>query len=134
MPELLLTAKAWWLDAAAGPDLLFTVRIFSGGLNGVAFLIALWNAVHGNELEGTWDRATCRRFQVLTWLRAAALLGVALYFMAAAFFEVERTSSPHRLLVGNGVFGFLAAVTLLDMAAWRMHYILKRAVTGKEIK
>lgn len=134
--DIVMAAKAWWLAAAAGPQLLFGFRMVSASMFGVAALVWLWNAASPNELEVTWGRAECSRFRVINWLMAAGTMSVAGYYTLAGMFEADRTSSPNRLLVGNAAFSLLGLAIIMLALAWRAHYFRKRVLwreQGKDV-
>lgn len=132
MHELFLALQAWWLENAAGPELLFGVRIISGALAFMAFSATLLNTIRPNEIEHTWDKADNLRFCIIAWVKVLGCLGAVLYFVGAALFEAERTSSPHRLLVSNTWVGILFFGLFLDAVAWRFHYLRKRITMREE--
>lgn len=134
MNDFFLLIQAWWLDAASGPALLSGFRMVSSALAALAAIAAIANAWKPNELEATWSDEDCRRFKLISWLRALSLIAVASYYFCAGLFEAERTSSPHRLLVGNISMSSLFLVSLMDSVAWRAHYRRKRAMSGKALK
>ena len=119
------------MDAASGPSLLFGARMITSSLATLAAIAALLNAWKPNEIESTWDKEDCKRFAVIGWMRAVALIAVALYYLCAGVFEVDRTSSPHRLLVGNIAMSSLFLGLWIDSVAWRFHYRRKRVINGK---
>lgn len=125
------TARELWLQSASGPELLAGCRMVTGGLSLMAAGAALQNSLRSLELEATWTQEDCRRFKIIGWLKTAGLVMAALYFFCAGVFEVDRTSSPVRLLVGNAAFSTMFLGSMLDSLAWRNHYRRKRILTGK---
>lgn len=124
--------RALWLQSVGGPELLAGCRMVTGGLSAMAAGAALQNSLRSVEVEAIWGPRDCRRFQIIGWLRTIGLVMAALYFFCAGVFEVDRTSSPVRLMVGNVAFSLMFLGSLLDSLAWRNHYKRKRMI--KEVK
>ena len=122
-------ARTLWLESAGGPELLAGCRMITGALSAMAAGAALLNSLRNIELEAIWTREDCRRFRIIGWLRTLGLVLAALYFFCAGVFEIDRTSSPVRLMVGNVAFSVMFLGSLLDSLAWRNHYKRKRMIT-----
>lgn len=132
MPEqlsyLFAEAQSWWLAEESGPGLLFAVRMLSAALG----LFAAWSWVmlaRTPIVDSAWEDCHRRRFGAVC--RAVALsLGLACgYFVAGGVFEIERTSSPHRLIVGNVAWATLFLA--LSLMAIFMRFMFTRKVVVK---
>lgn len=105
--SLLYGFRYWWLAEESGPSLLLAVRVVSA----VAFIGAgvSWRGLaHVPVFERTWSKSEARRFRFLVAGVSFGAFAVAAYFVTAGILEAERTSSPHRLIVGNAAFAMLS--------------------------
>lgn len=126
-------AQSWWLAEESGPGLLFGVRMLSATLA----LFAAWGWVmlaRTPTVESTWEDCHRRRFGAVC-LAVALGLGLAcVYFVAGGVFEIERTSSPHRLIAGNLAWTVLFLALALAAIFLRFMFTRKAAVKGLRIQ
>lgn len=130
--DLFTAAQELWLGSSAGPQLLASARMVTGALSALAAAAAFQNAVRDLELEATWTRSDRTRFRIINWIKVLGLILSALYFFCAGVFELERTSSPHRLVVANVAFSTVFLGSFLDSLYWRNHYRRKRQIKGQQ--
>lgn len=124
--------REWWNAAESGPELLFWVRLGVSAILLPALGMALWAVAQPVEREGTWDAAQYRRARFMNGWRVLGLLLLLTYLFTAGMLEVERTSSPHRLIFANIGQAVLGGWQLFDMIFWRWHYTRKPEVLKEQ--
>lgn len=118
--------RLWWVGEESGPTLLLGVRMFSA----VAFLGAgiSWRCLSAAPIfERTWSKREARTFRLLAAGVCFGAFACAAYFVLAGVLEAERTSSPHRLIVGNAAFACLSLPLVL------LGYFLRLAFARKAV-
>lgn len=132
MHDLFLRVQEVWLMSVGGPEILGFFRVITGTLSLLAAGASVRNAVANLEMESTWTPWDCKRFKVINWIKTLGLILAALYYFCAGLFEIDRTSSPLRLILGNVAFSVMFLGILMDAQAWRVHYKRKRRLLGEE--
>ncbi|WP_414656764.1 hypothetical protein ACINK0_11380 [Deinococcus sp. VB343] len=137
MPEtfaqLFAAAQSWWLTEESGPGLLFGIRMFTATLS----LFASWAwlmLARTPIVESTWEECHRQRFRLVCYAVAVGLLLSCGYFLAGGVFESERTSSPHRLLVGNLAWSATFLPSILFAVYVRFMFTRKVAIKGRRIQ
>lgn len=120
--------REWWYAAESGPQMLFWVRLGVASIILLALFMACWAVVKPAEREGSWDAAQYRRARFMNGWRVLGLLLLLAYLFMAGVLEVERTSSPHRLIFANIGQAIMGGWQLFDMIFWRWHYTRKPEV------
>lgn len=92
--------QSWWVSFADGPELLFSLRVVSCVLACLSAIL-WWRLARTPILESTWRERDHRAFRTIVTLVALGVTMYAIYFALAGTLEFQRTSSPHRLIVGN---------------------------------
>lgn len=123
--------QAWWLSEAMSSQPLFMMRAVAGTTSFIATLVSIYNLRHPNELEHTWNKDIFKRFAVISTIKALGFMGICLYYLCAAILEVDRVTSPHRLLVLGTAVSLVVMGYLMDALFWRVHYLRKRSILSK---
>lgn len=129
MHDLYLQLQELWLGSAGDPALLYVIRTICGAIAALTAMAVTLNAARPNRLEQSWRGNECRVDQVTGWMLAVGLWGLTAYFFAAATFEMERTSTPNRLLFLDVFLTLINVSVLLRAVANRTRYSRKRALT-----
>lgn len=122
------TLRDWWVNAATGPTLLVCIRMVTTVL-ALTCAAAWWKLLHTPILEATWEHRDVRMFRIVARVLVCGALLVACYTFSAGVFEIERTSSPNRLLIANSVQAVLL-VPLTFMGIF-LQFVYTRKVATK---
>lgn len=133
MSELFAQAQSWWLTEESGPALLFGVRMVTATLSLFASW-AWWMLSRTPIVESTWEECHRQRFRLACAAIAFGLLLCCGYFLAGGLFEGERTSSPHRLIVGNLAWSLTFLPSILFAVYMRFMFTRKIAVKVRRIQ